>query len=653
MTRFNVYVLTCVLFSFLSLNLNGQNSGAAEPATSRQISRLELVSQLSGQCWQNREKQTDKAIAYGLQAIGIAKAEGFQNELAQLYTFLGEIYRDYKYDVPTAMSYYDLALPIWLENKDSLQVAYIYNELAEAFLTLGNAPLAVAYTNKSKGIFERHGSKPGIASSYINLGYLSRMDRSYDKSLDCFQKALALRETLNDSAGIASATLEVGQTLSLMEKDDEAMRYYRKSLAKSLLIDNQDNMVYAMQGIADVFLNRNEVDSAKVYFEGAWKLARQRANPAAEIDSQLGIARLMAATGNVKEGEHLLADAFSNAQRLNTGSGILNVYKARAEFYQRLGDYRSASENYQSYLQAHDSLFSGLLFQTLSHLESHVQINQAPNRVTPDLKSKRKAQISVVLIIGIFLVLTLVFIFRNRIIARLSSELAEANQAKDKIFTIVSHDLVSPFNVLIGTSELLMEDLEEGDLESAKNNGRLIHSTSEEAYRLISNLLTWARSQRKTIKLVKERFDITHLALDVVAMFENHSELKGIELKVSAAGGIIVTADRNLVKIVLVNLVNNALKFTSRGGKISLYVQEIKGKVQVSVRDNGAGMSSDRLAHLFNHRAVEGAPAGHTEPDTGLGLLLCKEFVEMHGGQIYATSREGEGSEFTFSLPAV
>lgn len=653
MTRFNVYVLTCVLFSFLSLNLNGQNSGAAEPATSRQISRLELVSQLSGQCWQNREKQTDKAIAYGLQAIGIAKAEGFQNELAQLYTFLGEIYRDYKYDVPTAMSYYDLALPIWLENKDSLQVAYIYNELAEAFLTLGNAPLAVAYTNKSKGIFERHGSKPGIASSYINLGYLSRMDRSYDKSLDCFQKALALRETLNDSAGIASATLEVGQTLSLMEKDDEAMRYYRKSLAKSLLIDNQDNMVYAMQGIADVFLNRNEVDSAKVYFEGAWKLARQRANPAAEIDSQLGIARLMAATGNVKEGEHLLADAFSNAQRLNTGSGILNVYKARAEFYQRLGDYRSASENYQSYLQAHDSLLSGLLFQTLSHLENHVQINQAPNRVTPDLKSKRKAQISVVLIIGIFLVLTLVFIFRNRIIARLSSELAEANQAKDKIFTIVSHDLVSPFNVLIGTSELLMEDLEEGDLESAKNNGRLIHSTSEEAYRLISNLLTWARSQRKTIKLVKERFDITHLALDVVAMFENHSELKGIELKVSAAVGIIVTADRNLVKIVLVNLVNNALKFTSRGGKISLYVQEIKGKVQVSVRDNGAGMSSDRLAHLFNHRAVEGAPAGHTEPDTGLGLLLCKEFVEMHGGQIYATSREGEGSEFTFSLPAV
>ncbi|RKD87689.1 tetratricopeptide repeat-containing sensor histidine kinase [Mangrovibacterium diazotrophicum] len=653
MGRTIVCALTCLLFSVFFSPLYGQQSDSEESTPSDQLSRLQLVQKLSDQCWQNRESQTEKAIEYGLQAIGIAKAEGFQKELGTLYNYLGVIYQHYKYDVRTAMSYYDLGLPICLAEKDSVEIAYVYNNLGDAFYTIGNVPLAFEYAEKSMSIFERLGNARGIAYSYINLGALNRIDGKYNAALDYFRKAISLRETFDDSVGIASANLEVARTLYLMGKTDEAMQYFQQSLQKHTQIDNKNYMAYSMQGIGDVYLQKNELDSAMVYFEEAMKLTRDRRNFSGEIDSQLGLAKVMAAKGKLEEGEHLLDDAFINAQRSNIAPDILKVYKARGEYYHQSEDYKKAAENYQSYIQAYDSLFLALQFQTLSEMKDRFHIKEELNTVTQDLKSKRKVQIYAVLIIILLIIFSFILMLRNRIIARLSTELAHSNQAKDKIFSIVSHDLVSPFNVLIGTSELLMEDLDEGDLENAKNNGRLIHSTSEEAYRLISNLLTWARSQRRTINLVKEKFDMTNLALDVVSMFENHSELKEIEIQLSAPGGVLVTADKNLVQIVLVNLVNNALKFTHRGGKINLSVAEEKGKVKVSVRDNGTGMPPDRLAHLFDHRSVESTPGTGNEQGTGLGLLLCKEFVEMHGGEIYADSMEGEGSTFIFTVPAV
>lgn len=651
MSRKIVYVWVGLLLFLFTPQVHGQNSQPAEFQNLNSLSKLEQVKALSKLCWQNREKQTDKAIAYGMQGIKIARAEGFNKELATLYNYVGVVYQHYKYDIQTAISYYNIGLPLSLQVNDSVEIAYVYNNLGDAFYAIGNVPLAFEYAQKSMKIFEKLNNTRGIAYSYINMGSLNRINEQYDLALDYFKKAIALRKTFNDSIGIASANLEVAQTLFLMGKTDEAMHYFRVSLADHTKIDNKNYMAYSMQGMGDVFLKRNELDSARIYFTNALELSRERHNPKGEIDSQLGIAKTLAARGKGKEGEQVLNRSMAIAQTSKLTPNMLKVYKAKGEFYHQLKEFRKASENYQQYISTYDSLFNVLQFQTLSEVKDRFQMVEQMNTINENLKDKQQKQIYALIIIVLLLGFAVILILRNRKITRLGLELRQSNEAKDKIFSIISHDLVSPFNLLIGVSELLMSDLKEKNLGNAEENGRLIQKTSEESYQLISNLLTWSRSQRKSIKLHREEFDLTGLAQMVQKIVSHQAAMKNIGFSIKAAQNIIVRADKNLLQIVLVNLVNNALKFTDTGGVVELSIEKENQGVKVRVKDNGVGMSPERLASLFKEKPLNSSPGTHSEKGTGLGLLLCKEFVEMHGGEIHANSQVSQGSEFWFNIP--
>ncbi len=649
MSRKGFYFFISILFFSITLPLHGQNSDSGKLKNLDFLSKLDQVKTLSKLCWENREKQTNKALEYGLQAIKIAKAEGFDKELATLYNYVGVIYQDYKYNIPTALSYFDKGLPLSLQEKDSIEIAYVYNNLGDVFYAIGNVPLAFEYGKKSMAIFERLHNVRGIAYSYINMGEANRISEKYGTALNYFQKAIVLRDTFNDSVGIASTTLEIARTLFLMGKTDSAMYYYRQSLEKHVLIHNKNYMAYSMQGMGDVYLQKNEFDSAYVYFKEALKLCRERHNPTGEIESQLGIAKVLAHTGKEIEGEKILNEALVNAQNSKLIPNILKVYKAKGEFYHQLKEFRKSSENYQYYIHAYDSLFSVLQFQTLSEIKNRFHTMGQLNVADHKLIVHQKTQIYGGLIILLLIIFSVVLVLRNRTIARLSSELMQSNRSKDKIFSIISHDLISPFNALMGTSELLMNDLEEKDLESAKSKGLLIQRTSEETYRFLSNLLTWARSQGKSIKLSKGEFDMSQLILDVKLMFNNQARQKNTSINVNATADIMVKADKNLIRIVLVNLLNNALKFTHSNGTINLSLDKEDNQVKVSVKDNGIGISPDRMVLLFKN--IDSLPGTNNEQGTGLGLLLCKEFVEMHGSEIHVNSQEGQGSEFWFMLP--
>ena len=644
---FTIYIL---VFSFSS-QLYGQTPLAGELKKIDSLPKREQVKKLSDWCWKNREKITDQAIACGLKAIKIAKAEGYDKELATLYNYVGVLYQHYKYEIQKGISYYDLGLPLSLQVKDSVEIAYVYNNLGDAFYKIGNIPLAFEYAKKSMAIFERLHNAPGIAYSYINMGELNRINEKYDTALVYFRKAIALRQTFNDSIGIASANLEIARTLFLKGKIDSAMSFFRRSLEKHEQIRNKNYMAYSMQGIGDVYLKKAQYDSAWVYFNRALELCRERHNPTGAIDSQLGMAKVLANTGKEQEGEKILDEALDNARKSKLTPNILKVYKAKGEFYHRLKEFQKSSENYQHYVATYDSLYSVLQYQTLSEIKDRFQMTEQLNHVHNDLKSKQKDQLYALVIIILLLLLSAVLILRHRTVSRLSAQLLESNRTKDKVLSIVSHDLVGSFNVLLGTSEMLLEDIADHDLDRAESNGRLIQRTSEDTFRFISNLLTWARSQQHHIRLYPEEFDLSRLLSDVKLMFDSQARMKAIRFQVHAESEVMVNADKNLLQIVLVNLLNNALKFTNRNGTIELSLEREEKQVKVSVRDNGVGISPDRIGQLFRNRTIDSLPGTGNEKGTGLGLYLCKEFVEMHGGEIHVKSVEGEGAEFWFTLP--
>lgn len=201
--------LTVLLLTF-SISLNAK--GIISLAQMDSLPKYEQVRLLSKLCWENRESHTQQALEYGLQGIKIAKEAGYEKSLAELYNYVGVIYQHYLFDTRKGMYYYDLGLPLSLKLKDSVEIGYVYNNLGDAFYTIGNVPLAFEYGKKSLQIFNRLHNTQGIAYGYINMGEANRIDRRYDSALYYFQKAIRLRRKIGDSIGVASATLAVAQT---------------------------------------------------------------------------------------------------------------------------------------------------------------------------------------------------------------------------------------------------------------------------------------------------------------------------------------------------------------------------------------------------------------------------------------------------------
>lgn len=232
-------------------------------------------------------------------------------------------------------------------------------------------------------------------------------------------------------------------------------------------------------------------------------------------------------------------------------------------------------------------------------------------------------------------------------------ELAELNASKDKFFAIISHDLRSPLNALLGFTQTLAHHADTYPPAEVKTRAAKIHKSAESLYALLENLLTWARMQRGLIEYAPEVIDLWELAEDNLALFSTNAEHKEITLHSRVAEQTLTYADYSMVNTVIRNFISNALKFTPAHGRIELSATAGNGpSVEVAIADTGVGIPPDIAAALFriDNRHTTNGTAG--EKGTGLGLILCKELVEKNGGKVWVESALGQGTTFRFTLPA-
>jgi signal transduction histidine kinase len=233
----------------------------------------------------------------------------------------------------------------------------------------------------------------------------------------------------------------------------------------------------------------------------------------------------------------------------------------------------------------------------------------------------------------------------------IESNLNEINATKDKLFSIIGHDLRSPFNTIIGFSELLTENIESYSIKQTKEFLRQIYISSLSSLNLLGNLLSWAKTQTGQIKYYPEKVVLKSIVREVIDITNANANLKEITLNDLISEDVQVYADVNMLRTVLRNLVSNAVKFTNVKGYIEIGAQKTADCVHVSVMDNGIGMSKEDALHIFEMK-VENIHLGTAnERGSGLGLLLCKDFIHLHGGKIWVESELGKGSKFSFSLP--
>lgn len=239
----------------------------------------------------------------------------------------------------------------------------------------------------------------------------------------------------------------------------------------------------------------------------------------------------------------------------------------------------------------------------------------------------------------------------EKIVEERTKELATANATKDKFFSIIAHDLKNSFNGLLGYSNILLSDFDSFKDEDKINMISAIKQVSESTYKLLQNLLDWARVQTGVIPFNPELFALRGLLDDEYYMQRKLAEQKSIKLELIIPEDLQVTADHNMIATVVRNLISNAVKFTKSEGNVLITLKKEENWAEISIKDSGIGISKENIAKLFQVNENFKTFGTNNEEGTGLGLILCKEFVQLNKGEIHINSEMGVGTEMIVRLP--
>jgi signal transduction histidine kinase len=235
---------------------------------------------------------------------------------------------------------------------------------------------------------------------------------------------------------------------------------------------------------------------------------------------------------------------------------------------------------------------------------------------------------------------------------KIKNELLQAiNAEKDKFFSIIAHDLRGPLSAFVAATQIITEDIQNMTLDEIRHITMSMKTDASNIYKLLENLLEWSRLQRGVMEFNPQKFILRNIISTGIGAVSGSAKTKDIEMNINIPGDIEVTADIHMFETVVRNLVSNAVKFTPGGGKVTVTATiTSENLVEIRITDTGIGMTPELKAKLFSMTEKTNRPGTAGEPSSGLGLLLCKEFIEKHGGKIWVDSEEGKGSTFVFTI---
>ena len=233
------------------------------------------------------------------------------------------------------------------------------------------------------------------------------------------------------------------------------------------------------------------------------------------------------------------------------------------------------------------------------------------------------------------------------------NELKISNASKDKFFSIIAHDLKTPFNSLLGFSELLNKAIQKNDFDKIKKYAQFIQTISKQSYSLLNNLLDWSLATTNEMKFYPEKINFNEFSREIINYYNSIAQNKKITIDTKIVNNLEFFADRNMLNTILRNLVSNAIKYTPEDGVITISAFSNNKEVEISIIDTGIGIETDTLKKLFKIEESVCTRGLNNEMGTGIGLVLCKDFVEKHKGKIWVESEVGQGSTFKFTIPIV
>lgn len=624
----------------------------------------------------------DSTFAYIEKATLLAEEISYKQGLAECYLFQAKATAQ-QGGVTESIIYYNKALELYTELEDSVNILNIYRGLSFTYSFNSDPGRSLEYNLKALHLAESMKDTLSLSIIYNNIAVVYMNVGNYKDALRYFESTLAIERQWNSVKDIATTIGNIGHLNIKSGNIDEASIQFNELRKMIPKVEIDYVVAYLKLSLAGYYIAVEKYDSAKICIDIAEAISESDGHAHIQVRVLRRRGESLYEQGNYAESIKVLKQCIKLSESLGVEKEFPWIFKTIADSYSKLSKFEDAytylvkSNEYTDALKLDESaiILSNFEREKQIELEESLELQKADNLA---LRFQFKYRL---LVIGSLLLLLSVIIFiyfnvkvrkRNKLLKqsyqtineqkqlleenisklKLSeSSLQKVNSTKDKFFSIIAHDLRSPFNLILNFSNELLDRFDEFTVKEQKDILQIIFDSSKSTFFLLENLLSWARSQSDAIHLSFELINLRDLVDNAIFPYVGNAEMKEIQLDVDISEEINVFADKFSMSIVVANLFNNAVKFTPHKGRITCTAMQQADMVKVIVEDNGIGMSKELVDHLFDLENNIQRLGTNNEKGTGLGLVLCKEFVERNGGYIEVESESGKGSKFCFYLP--
>lgn len=652
-------LLTIFLLSFLFLRI---------PAVAQQTTADSLERRLSASSGKERIETiialTDiyesinsrKAIKYCKMGLELArklkdkKAEG---------NFLGGLGFNYiNLNNKLALRYSLESLSLREKIGDREGISNCNNTIGVIFYFTGNYRESINYHLRSLKTREDLHLEYMTAVSYNNLSLVHTALQNYKGALNYLQKALRIFKKFGDLTGVAVAQDNIGNLKVKTGELNEALKYFLESRRLNRALGNKKMEAYSIGNIGNIYRTWGKYKESLEFYTEALSIYQNINDENGIAGTESSIAQIYMSEGRPREAPRHAEIALKYARKIPSLECIASSSEILSLCYKKAGNFRTAYKYLLINQAAEDSLKNADIKKALDKITLKNDFERIKRDKDAELRSQ-KTLTNCMLACTVLLLLIALYAyreFRRKIRSKMEFEiinkkLQEVNSTKDRFFSIISHDLRNPFQGILTSSDLLSKNQDKLSPEEKAWLADVIHNSSTAAHNLLENLLVWSRNQTKQIRLEPKELCLKDFIEDSLRLIEGNASNKRINLLKQIPGNCLAWADSDTISTVLRNLLSNAVKFTPEKGEIFVRAETTGDFVAISISDTGTGIPKSQIEKLFKIDSAFSTPGTNNEKGSGIGLILCKDFVNANGGELYVESQPDQGSTFRFTLP--
>lgn len=617
-------------------------------------------------------KYSNEAIAWG--------SENYNNAVwaTALYN-KAECYYDFE-ELDKSLENYVKSLKLFVEMKDSLNIGETLNCIGLIYYLKGDYNAAAEKMCHALEYFQGRNFKGNAAHVYSNLGMIDNLIGENLKAVENYLHAAHLNKEIGEVSSIAVNYNGVGVAYFNLAQYDSSKVYYTKALKLFRKLNNHKREAIALNNIANIYVNTGDSLSVALgYYQQAMSVFESLNDLRSKAFVLEGLGGIYREIGNFDKAIACFNESIQLIKEHHFGFYVQQLnYRDLSLTYERMGRTKDAFSAFKKYSSYKDSLLREERTNQVAELEKKYQTRQKEaeigrlnaSRKLDQLQIKRDEElrsfgfVAILLLMSVILIVSIAYMNKKRTNAILSQknmkieeqqlELEKMNASKNKFFSIIAHDLKNPFHTVMGYSYLIDKEYERFSDEERKKYAADIYKSANSIFRLLQNLLDWSQSQTGRLRYSPQVLDFCGIYEGIENLLKSIADQKKIDLMVDIPLGLKVYADPMMLETILRNLMNNAIKFTDEHGWVEIIVQtKDDDTVQVCVQDSGVGMGANELENLFRIDSKVKRKGTHQEDGSGLGLVICDEFVKRNGGKLWAESEPGKGSRFFFTIPGL